>query len=45
MAKRGTDNIGHDAHFMGAVFGFVFTGLLKPALFINFYHKVLGLFL
>ncbi|MEZ5007592.1 MAG: rhomboid family intramembrane serine protease [Chitinophagales bacterium] len=44
MAKRGTDNIGHDAHFMGAVFGFVFTGLLKPALFMNFYYKVAGWF-
>jgi len=30
MSKRGTDNINHDAHFVGAVFGFVFP------LFINF---------
>jgi len=25
MGKKGQDNIGHDAHFWGAVFGFVFT--------------------
>lgn len=25
MAKKGQDNIGHDAHFWGAVYGFVFT--------------------
>ncbi len=25
MSKRNLDNIGHDAHFWGAVFGFVFT--------------------
>ncbi len=25
MGKKGIDNIGHDAHFWGAVFGFVFT--------------------
>ncbi|MFW5758627.1 MAG: rhomboid family intramembrane serine protease [Bacteroidota bacterium] len=34
MAKRGSDNIGHDAHFWGAVFGLVFTFLLRPA-FVN----------
>lgn len=34
MGKRGGDNIGHDAHFWGAVFGFVSTivlvGILRP---------------
>ncbi len=29
MAKKGLDNIGHDAHFWGAVFGFVFTIILN----------------
>lgn len=29
-AKRGTDNIGHDAHFYGSVFGFLFTLLFDP---------------
>jgi len=32
MAKRNIDNIGHDAHFWGAVFGFFFTLALKPSL-------------
>jgi len=40
MARRGTDNIGHDVHFWGAVFGFVFTGILKPSLFILFIQQL-----
>jgi membrane associated rhomboid family serine protease len=32
MSKRGGDNINHDAHFYGAVFGFLFPVLLKPEL-------------
>jgi len=42
MAKRAKDNIGHDAHFYGAVFGFVFTGLLKPDLFPQFIHQIIN---
>lgn len=42
MAKKGTDNIGHDAHFFGAVFGFVFTGLMRPELFQMFVSKILN---
>ncbi len=40
MQKRGVGNIAHDAHFMGAIFGFIFTGLLKPLLFANFFYKI-----
>lgn len=29
-AKRGNDNVGHDAHFYGAVFGFAFTLIFDP---------------
>lgn len=36
MSKRKTDNVAHDAHFLGAVFGFVFPILLKPELFQRF---------
>ncbi len=36
MSKRGSDNIAHDAHFLGAVFGLVFPVLLKPDLFGRF---------
>lgn len=40
MGKRQLDNIGHNAHFWGAVFGFVFTVLLKPALLTHFYTEI-----
>ncbi len=36
MAKQNIDNIGHDAHLWGAVFGFVFPILFKPELFVRF---------
>lgn len=42
MAKRGGDNIGHTAHFFGAVFGFVFTLALKPALLVYFISQISG---
>jgi len=35
MGKKNIDNVGHDAHFWGAVFGFIFTILLKPSLLGN----------
>lgn len=31
MSKKGADNIGHDAHFYGAVYGFLFTILFEPS--------------
>lgn len=36
MAKRGGDNINHNAHFYGAVFGFVYPILLEPSLWHAF---------
>lgn len=36
MSRKQADNVAHDAHFLGAVFGFVFPILLKPDLFDNF---------
>ena len=36
MAKRSTDNINHNAHFYGAVYGFLFPVLLQPALLTSF---------
>lgn len=30
MDKKGNDNVGHDAHFWGAVYGFLFTLLFDP---------------
>ncbi len=40
MSKRGNDNIGHDAHFWGAVYGLAFTLLLKPALGMAFIQQI-----
>ena len=42
MAKKGNDNVGHDAHFYGAIFGFLFTGLLRPELFPRFISQILN---
>lgn len=40
MARKGQDNIGHDAHFWGALFGIAFTILLKPALLLGFISQI-----
>ena len=34
--KKGTDNIGHMAHFTGAIWGFMFTGFMNFELFGRF---------
>ena len=40
MGKRGKDNIGHDAHFWGAIFGIVFTICLKPKIVLYFIGQI-----
>lgn len=40
MSKRGKDNIGHDAHIWGAIFGLVFTIALKPGLVVSFFQQL-----
>lgn len=42
MGKRNNDNIGHDAHFWGAVYGFIYPLALKPYLLSNFIDKLFG---
>ncbi len=42
MAKKDMDNIGHDAHFWGAVYGLIFPILLRPELLRYFLHKLLN---
>lgn len=42
MAKRGSDNIGHYAHFWGAVFGFVFPIIFRPELIKYFFSALFG---
>ena len=40
MSKRKNDNVAHDAHFLGALFGFIFPVLLKPNLLDQFIDKL-----
>jgi len=40
MSKRDKDNIAHDAHFVGSVFGLLFPIILNPSLIHNFIFQV-----
>lgn len=40
MANRSHDNINHEAHLLGAIFGFVFTLALKPEIWNIFIQQV-----
>ena len=40
-AKQARDNINHDAHFFGALFGIVFTIAMKPQLVQEFINQIL----
>ncbi len=42
MDKQAKDNVGHDAHFWGGVFGFALTIALKPALIFHFIEQIFG---
>ncbi len=42
MSKKNVDDIGHDAHFWGAVFGLIFPIILKPELFQVFISHLLN---
>ena len=44
MAKKGSDSIGHDAHFFGALFGIMFTILLNKNIAVNFYYQMINWF-
>ena len=35
MDKRGGDNVAHDAHFHGALFGMVYTAIVEPRLVLD----------
>jgi membrane associated rhomboid family serine protease len=43
MSTKQKDNVAHDAHFLGAVFGFIFPVLLDPQLFGQFIDKLFRL--
>ena len=40
MSRRGKDNVNHDAHFIGAVFGFLFPIVLEPKLINVFLNQL-----
>jgi len=40
MDKKGDSNIGHNAHFWGAIHGAIFTIILKPGLVISFIEQL-----
>ncbi len=42
MSKKGGDNIAHDAHIAGGVFGFIFPMLIKPELYQVFLNQLLS---
>lgn len=44
MSKGSNDNINHDAHFWGAVFGIVFTIGAVPSSFLKFINQLLSVF-
>ena len=41
MSKKGKDNVGHNAHLWGAIYGFAFTAILRPDLLKNFLEKLM----
>lgn len=43
-ARKANDNIDHNAHFTGAIFGMVFIILLVPETFSNFVQTIINLF-
>lgn len=44
MAKKANDNIGHSAHFWGALFGIIYTIVLNPNLANRFLDKISQMF-
>lgn len=43
MSMKQKDNVAHDAHFLGALFGFIFPIMLNPQLFTEFLDKLFRL--
>ena len=44
MSKRNRDNINHDAHFIGAIFGFIFPLFINFSLIHHFLYKFFSIF-
>lgn len=43
MSMKQKDNVAHDAHFLGALFGFIFPIIVNPPLFETFLDKLFKL--
>jgi len=41
MSRKGGDNVNHDAHFYGALFGILFTIAVSPAVAGDFWNKLI----
>ena len=41
MSKKNIDNIGHDAHLWGALYGFAFTMIVRPSSLADFIEKLI----
>ncbi len=42
MGRKGADNINHDAHLFGALFGIAFILVLRPSTALEFADKIMG---
>lgn len=42
LAQKGEGNINHDAHFIGAVYGFFYPVLLEPKLIFHFFNQLVS---
>jgi membrane associated rhomboid family serine protease len=40
MGKKNIDNVGHDAHFSGALFGFLYPIIVRPTLITEFVYNI-----
>jgi membrane associated rhomboid family serine protease len=42
MSKKGGDNINHEAHLYGAIFGFIYPILIAPSLALHFFNQLVS---
>lgn len=42
MSKKELDNVAHDAHFLGAIFGLILPAILRPQLLDRFIDQLFG---
>lgn len=42
MSRRASDHINHDAHFLGAIAGFIYPAIIAPSLISYFFQQLLN---